>query len=125
MQLGAKFVDQGARFIATNPDTHGLMYARPAARIAPHRANDRQKAVLRGQTERTGIIPRRPEPGWRPLRQHHHHRRRQPAHRHLAAGFGPVSDSSGALRVKTRWRTSTACRFDRTIFDSVVDIDIV
>ena len=36
MQLGAKFVDQGARFIATNPDTHGpMMHPACGALCAP------------------------------------------------------------------------------------------
>lgn len=45
MHKAAYFVASGARFIATNPDTHGRGFIRPAARCAPVSKNLRSSAV--------------------------------------------------------------------------------
>lgn len=95
MHKAAFFVANGARFIATNPDTHGRGFTRPAARCAQALKNFRPEAVLcrqtkpvdhpRGVKQNAGALGR------------DRYRRRQPAHRHSGRIPGWSGDHSGAF----------------------------
>lgn len=51
MHKASFFVANGARFIATNPDTHGRGFIRPVARCVPVLKNLRAQAILCRQTK--------------------------------------------------------------------------
>lgn len=104
IQLAAQFIMQGARFIATNPDTHGPhMHPACGALCAPiERMTGRNPFyigkpsawIIRAALNRN---PCRAEPHEQPFRPHAHHRR-QPEDRHPGRLPGRSGNRAGALR---------------------------